>query len=81
MLSFGGAASSFFYAWSELGVWPTGWLRVGLVAQRTRQFHAPREVSFGPMLGVAIGRLEATFYLLDGGNGRPFAAVSLGLSL
>ncbi len=81
MLAFGGAGSSFFYAWSELGVRPTGWLRVGLVAQRTRRFHAAREVSFGPMLGVAIGRLEATFYLLDGGSARPFAAVSLGLSL
>lgn len=81
MLAFGGAGSSFFYAWSELGVRPKGWLRVGLVAQRTRRFHATREGSFGPMLGVAIGRLEATFYLLDGGSARSFAAVSVGLSL
>lgn len=80
VLAFGGAESSFFYAWSELGVRPMEWLRVGLVAQRTRRFHVPREVSFGPMLGVAIGRIEATLYVLDGGSGR-FAAVSVGVSL
>lgn len=81
VLALSGTASSYFYAWSELGVRPAGWLRVGLVAQRTRRHHAPREVSFGPMLGVAIGRFEATVYVLDGGSARPFAALSVGLSL
>ncbi len=33
----------------------------GRRAQRTRRFRAAREVSLGPMLGVAINRLEATF--------------------
>jgi hypothetical protein len=81
VIAFADPESSFFYAWSELGVRPTGWLRVGLVAQRTRRFHTPREVSFGPMLGVAIGKLEATAYVLDGGSARPFAALAVVLSL
>jgi hypothetical protein len=81
VLPFGDAESSFFYAWSELGVRPADWLRVGLVAQRTRRYRAAREVSLGPMLGVAIGRLEATLYVLDGGNSGPFAAVSVGVRL
>jgi hypothetical protein len=81
VLPLGDAGSSFFYAWSELGVRPADWLRVGLVAQRTRQFRAAREVSLGAMLGVAVGRLEATLYVLDGGSSGLFAAVSMGASL
>jgi hypothetical protein len=81
VVAFGGAGSSFFYAWSELGVRPARWLRLGVVAQRTRRYHAPREVSFGPMLGVAIGMLDATVYLVDGASAGPFAAVSITLRL
>jgi hypothetical protein len=81
VLVFGGAGASFFYAWSELGFRPASWLRVGLAVQRTRRIHAPREVTFGPMLGVTLGKLEATFYVFDRGSERRFAALSVGLSL
>jgi hypothetical protein len=81
VLAFGGAEASFFYAWSELSLRPARWLRVGLAAQRTRRFHAPREVTFGPMLGVTVGRLEATLYVFDRGSAPPFTALSVGLSL
>jgi hypothetical protein len=79
--AFGGAGSSFFYAWSELGLRPVAWLRAGLAAQRTRRFHSPREVSFGPMLGVTVGKLEATGYVLDRGSARRSAMLSVRLSL
>jgi hypothetical protein len=81
VLAWGGAESSFFYSWSELGLRPASWLRVGLAAQRTRRFHAPREVSFGPMLGVTVGKLEATFYILDRGSAQRFAVISVALTL
>jgi hypothetical protein len=81
VLAFGGAGSSFFYAWSEMGLRPVAWLRAGLAAQRTRRIHSPRELSFGPMLGVTIGKLEATLYVLDRGSGSRFVALSVGLSL
>ena len=81
VLAFGGAGSSFFYAWSELGLRPAKWLRAGLAVQRTRRVHAPREVTFGPMLGVTVGRLGAAIYVFERGNAQPFAAISVTLSL
>jgi hypothetical protein len=81
VLAFGGAESSFFYAWSELGLRPVDWLHVGLAAQRTRRFHSPREVSFGPMLGVTLGKLEATFYVFERGTAQRFTVLSVRLSL
>jgi hypothetical protein len=81
VLAFGGTGSSFFYAWSELGLRPTDWLRAGLAVQRTRRYHSPREVSVGPMLGLTMGKLEATFYVLDRGSARRFAVISVAVSL
>jgi hypothetical protein len=81
VLAFGGADVSFFYAWSELGLRPARWLRVGVAVQRTRRVHAPREVSWGPMLGITVGKLEATLHVFDRGSARPFAALSVTLSL
>jgi len=81
VLAFGGAGSSFFYSWSELGLRPVHWLRAGLAVQRTKRFHSPREVSYGPMLGVTIGKLEATFYVFDRGSARRYVAFSVSLSL
>jgi hypothetical protein len=81
VLAFGRAEASFFYAWSELGVRPARWLRVGIAAQRTRRFHAPREIAFGPMLGVTVGQLEATLHVFDRRSAPPFAALSVTLSL
>jgi hypothetical protein len=74
------SASSFFYAWSELSAWPTEWLRVGAALQRTRVFEAAREVSAGPLVGLAIWKLSATFYLLEPGRDEQFAIASVGAS-
>jgi hypothetical protein len=81
VLPFSGLGSSFFYAWSELGVHPTEWLRAGLAEQRTRRFHSPHEVSWGPMVGFTLGKLDAAFYALEPWSSQRFAAISLGLSL
>ena len=46
-----GGTGGYLYAWSELDVSPWEWLRLGVAAQRTRVFHTPREVIFGPLVG------------------------------
>ena len=66
-------SNRFLYNWSELSVWPTDWLRVGLVAQRTRVFDEPRDVQRGLLGGVSIGRFEGVAYWFNpGASGRYF---------
>lgn len=72
-----GRSRSFFYAWSELSVWPTEWLRFGVAMQRTRVFHSSREVSVGPLLGVAVWKLSAAFHFFHPGGDEQSAVASL----
>lgn len=68
-------SNRFLYNWSELSVWPAEWLRVGLVAQRTRVFDEPRDVQRGLLGGVSIGRFEGVGYWFNpGSNDRYFVA-------
>jgi hypothetical protein len=56
---------SFFYGWSELGVSPWSWLRVGLVAQRLRVLRTELKFDRGLLASVSVGKLTATVYELD----------------
>lgn len=69
----------FFYNWSELSVWPTDWLRAGLVTQGTRIFQtssADHDFQRGFHVGVAGSKVGATFYYLfgAGSDDRSFVA-------
>jgi hypothetical protein len=46
------SSDSFLYTWSELTYLTLPWLWVGASVQRTRIVHSPREVDFGPMVGI-----------------------------
>jgi len=76
-----GEAGTFLYAWSELEVRPWEWLRAGMVIQRTRVFHTPREVMLGPLVGVTIWKLDASVYWLGPGGSGQFVVASLGISI
>ena len=54
-----GGTGGYLYAWSELDVSPWEWFRLGVAAQRTRVFHTPREVIFGPLVGVTVWKLDS----------------------
>jgi hypothetical protein len=54
----GDGASSYFYMWSELSVWPTEWLRAGVVTQRTRVYQTDRDIQRGLLVGVSFRRVE-----------------------
>jgi hypothetical protein len=47
---------SFTYAWSELGLSPVDWLRVGLVGQRTRVFESDLDIQRGIFAHAIVGR-------------------------
>jgi hypothetical protein len=74
------SASNYFYMWSELSLWPTEWLRVGLVTQRTRAYEADRDIQRGLLLGFSWRKLEGGAYFFNPGSDDHFTVVSLGVS-
>ena len=74
------SSSSYFYMWSEISVWPTDWLRAGLVTQRTRVYRTERDIQRGPLVGITFSNVETTFYLFNPDGGDRLAVLSLGVS-
>jgi hypothetical protein len=64
----GNSDDSFFYSWSELTISPADWIRVGIVAQRTRVRNQPREIQLGPLVGLSYKRWTLNAYVLDPGS-------------
>jgi len=76
----GDSESSYFYMWSELSVWPTEWLRAGVVTQRTRVYRTDRDIQRGLLVGVSFKRVEGAVYFFNPGSDDHFTVVSLGVS-
>jgi hypothetical protein len=72
--------SKYFYMWSELSLWPTEWLRAGVVTQRTRVYQTDRDIQRGLLVGFALKRLDGTVYFFNPGADDHFTVVSLGVS-
>ena len=64
-------ASSYFYAWSELGFRPVEWLRIGLAGQRTRAYGGDRDLQRGPFAQVIWGRVDVRRFLVQPRVGGP----------
>jgi len=75
----GESADSFLYTWSELGWSPRGWLRLGLVVQRTKVYQTEFDIQRGFLVGVAYRKASFTTYVFNPDAGKP--TVVLGLSL
>lgn len=56
--------SNYFYAWTELGVWPVAWASPGLAFQKTQLVDALTDEQWGPYLRLRSGRFGLTGYLL-----------------
>ena len=65
VVDLGDVEQSYFYAWSELGARPVEWLRLGLALQRTRAHSVPVEVSWGPLVGASVWKLELAVYCFN----------------
>ena len=76
----GDSSSNYFYMWSELSLWPTEWLRAGLVTQRTRVYKTERDIQRGLLVGFTYKKLDGTVYFFNPGSDDHFTVVSLGVS-
>jgi hypothetical protein len=76
----GDSSGHYFYMWSELSLWPTEWLRAGLVTQRTRVYQTERDIQRGLLVGFSYRKLDGTVYFFNPGSDDHLAVVSLGIS-
>ena len=74
------SSSKYFYMWSELSLWPTQWLRAGVVTQRTRVYQTDRDIQRGLLVGVTFKKVDGTVYFFNPGADDHFTVVSLGVS-
>jgi hypothetical protein len=74
------SAKSFYYSWPELTYSPTDWLRVGLVAQRTKAFQTELDTQRGFLLGFSYKHAEFTTYVFNPGWTDPTVVLELGWS-
>ena len=73
--------ASFFYSWSELGLSPWPWLRVGAVAQRTRVARSELEIQRGLFASVTLFQtVTLAFYELNLGWATPTYIAAIGAS-
>jgi len=72
--------SSYFYAWSELGVRPVEWLRAGVVAQRTRAYGGERDLQRGPFAQLTWRRVTVGAFWFNPGSSEQVLVLSLGAS-
>ena len=73
-------ADNFFYSWTELGVTPVEWLRVGAVGQRTRVFDGEPWIDRGLFAGVTIHDVTLTAYAFNFDDDERFWVLSVGTS-
>jgi hypothetical protein len=74
-------SNSFFYNWSELGISPLRWLRLGTVVQRTRVIHTGLDIQRGLLAGVTLFEtVSLTFYELNLGWVTPTYILAIGAS-
>lgn len=76
----GDREASYTYAWSELGFRPAEWLRLGVVAQRTRLYGGDRELQRGGFAQLTKGAFTLGAYWFNPGSDDQVAIVSLGVS-
>jgi hypothetical protein len=72
-------SGSFFYAWPQLTYSPLDWLKVGLVAQRTKAYHTRFDVQRGLLTGFSYKEVSFTTYVFNLGWTKPTLVFELGV--
>jgi hypothetical protein len=74
------SSGNFFYTWSELSYSPWDWLRVGLVAQRTKAYQSSLDIQRGFLVGVTYKKVDLTAYVFNLGWTDPTLVLAVGLN-
>lgn len=74
------SSDSFFYTWSELAWSPTDWLRVGVVAQRTRAYETDLDTQRGLLLGLSLDHLDVTAHVFNLDENEPTFVFAFGVN-
>lgn len=75
----GDTSQSFYYAWPQLTISPTGWLDFGLVAQRTKAYQTPVNIQRGFFVGFSHKKWEVTSYVFNPGVADPTVVLEFGV--
>ena len=70
---------SYVYAWSELGVRPVEWLRLGLATQRTRAYGGDRDIQRGPFVQFTWKKLTLGGFWFNPGSREQVFVGSIGV--
>jgi hypothetical protein len=76
VLDTGNRSRNFFYSWSELGLSPVDWLRVGLVTQRTQAYKTAVDIQGGLFVGFSYRMVDFTAYVFNPGWRSPTIVLS-----
>jgi hypothetical protein len=76
----GDSDASFFYSWSDLGIWPWDWLGVGVADQRTKTTGSDLETELGIFVAVAWNHASITAYVFGLDRNDPTVIVGADLS-
>jgi hypothetical protein len=71
-------SDSYFYSWSELGVSPFDWLRLGLAGQRTRAYDNGRDIQRGPFVQLNWRWITIGAYWFNPGSSEQVFVGSIG---
>jgi hypothetical protein len=74
------SAENFLYNWLELTYTPLDWLRVGLVAQRTRVYETDLDVQRGLLAGFSYKDAEFAVYIFNLDEDDPMIVCSVAAS-
>lgn len=73
-------AENFLYNWSEITVQPAGWMRVGMVTQRTRAYQSARDIQRGILVGAIWKNASLTGHVFEPFSDAPTVVVSLAIA-
>ena len=71
---------SYLYAWTELGVSPFEWLRIGLAGQRTKAYGSEREIQRGPFAQATWRRVTVGGYWFNPGSDDQIVVGMIGVT-
>ena len=73
-------SGNFYNTWPQITYSPINWLRLGLMAERTRAFQTSLDVQRGFLIGVSRTKWESTVYIFNAGFTDPTVVLELGLN-